>query len=328
MSPASPPPREGIRWRALGLDDAAALHALVRAAEVADASHFVTSVEEVRQQLADPEIDPATDSLAAQTEDGRLLCAAGVFVRDEVVERRAANLFGVVHPEHRRQGLGAAILRWSEERARERLAAYQDDLPRFFEVWSEERLADRRALFTAAGYEPVRYYEEMRRPLSEPIPAADLPPGLRFERWSRERDEALRLAHNEAFSDHWGSQPHTPATWAARYVGSPYFRPDLTYVALDGDEIAGYCLSYHSPDDARATGKLDGWLGQIGVRRRWRKRGVATAVICHVMREMAASGLEYGMLQVDSANPTGAAGLYRRLGFATEQREIRWAKPA
>jgi len=325
---ALPPDTGHVRWRRPSLDDADALHALIRASETADESPFLTALEEVRQVMSDPELDLAVDALTGSLEDGRLACFAAVQMRQQAVTRRAVNVLGTVHPDFRRLGLGTILLHWSEARARERLDQHADGLPRFLEAWSDERWHDRRALFGALGYRPVRFYEEMRRVLSEPIPEAPLGAGLKLEPWSEARDEAIRLAHNEAFADHWGSQPLTAENWTHRFVGHPHFRPDLSACVLDGAEVAGYCLGYHSAEDARVSGRWEGWLGQIGVRRPWRKRGLATAIICHAMNLMAAAGLEHAVLQVDSENPTGAAGLYRRLGFATVHREIRWAKEA
>jgi mycothiol synthase len=329
MSPPLPPAEVAglvLDWRPLTMADDQALHALIRASEMVDAPHWVSSVEEVRHYMHDPEIELPTDSLGGFLGDGRLACWAAVKVRRHVRRRRAAGLWGGVHPELRRRGLGAAVLRWSEERGRERLATFHDRVPRFLEAWSDERWLDRRALFTANGYEPIRYYHEMRRPLSEPIPAVELAAGLRFETWRSGLDDELRLAHNEAFSDHWGSEPLTTESWHSQFVGSPNFRRDLTLCVLDGDQIAGYCLSYHAPHEAEVTGHADGWLGQIGVRRPWRKRGVATAIICRVMSLMAEAGLDRAALGVDSDNQSGALRLYERLGFFTEHREIRWAK--
>ena len=326
---ALPPDAPGVHWRPLApADDVAPLHALIRAGETADEAPFATSLDEVRAQVSDPELEPSADVLVGTLEDGRLICVAAVHVRREVATRRAATLYGTVHPDFRRRGLGTILLRWSEARARERLAEHDDGLPQALEAWAYAYWTDRRALFTAFGYRPIRYYEEMRRSLRDSIPAEPLRHGLRHEPWSRERDEQVRLAHNEAFADHWGSQPLTPDSWAHRFVGHPHFRADLSVCVLDGEEVAGYCLSYHSAEDVRVHGRLEGWLGQIGVRRPWRKQGLATYIICEVMRRMAGAGLDHAVLVVDSDNPTGAAGLYRRLGFVTSHRELRWAKDA
>jgi mycothiol synthase len=328
MSTALPQDVAGISWRPLTLDDVSVLHELVRAIEIVDEAPLVTSLDEIRQLMSDPDIELVDDSLGGFTADGGLACFGAAQLRGLAPGRRAASLAGGVHPDHRRRGLGRTVLHWSEERGRERLAGQRDEVPHFLEVWSYEQSDDRRRLFSASGFEPIRYYEEMRRPLDSSIPDLPLPAGLRLEAWSSQRDDAIRRAHNEAFTDHWGSSPLSRESWVQRFVGSPHFRPDLTWCVLDGDEVAAYCLSYHSPDDTQVAGLREAWLGQIGVRRAWRRRGLASALVCHVMRLMAQAGLERAGLQVDSDNPTGAGALYRRLGFVTSQREIRWAKPA
>jgi mycothiol synthase len=315
-----------LSWRPLTPADDQALHALMRASEVADRVPYMSTLDEVRQRMADPEIELPIDSLGGFLRDGRLACFGAVKLRRHVVRRRAAVQAGTVHPELRRRGLGTLVLRWTEARGRERLADFDDDLPQALECWSDADAADRRALFSSMGYQPARYYDEMVRSLVQAVPAPRLAPGLRFVGWSAALDEAVRQAHNEAFADHWGSEPLTAQSWHNQFVGSPVFRADLSCVVLDGTQVAGYCLAYHAPADYEVSGKRDGWLGQIGVRRPWRKKGVATAIICRVMGAMAAIGLDRAILEVDSDNPSGAAGLYRRLGFTTERREIRWAK--
>jgi len=63
------------------------------------------------------------------------------------------------------------------------------------------------------------------------------------------------------------------------------------------------------------------------VRRLWRKCGVASALMCQSMRAMKADGLDYATLGVDTQNPTGALGLYERLGFVAVKRMINFEKP-
>lgn len=328
MTQPLPEPVLGVAWRALRQDDAEALHTLVRNSQRVDATPFISSLEEIRQQMTDPQDDLSADSVAGVLPDGTLAAYGTVHMRSLATRRRAAHQDGTVRPDLRRRGLGTAVMRWTEARARERLAGFADGLPRVLEAWSNQRWEGHRALFGAQGYRPIRYYDDMRRPLAEPIPEAALPTGLHFELWTPELDEAFRQAHNESFVDHWGSEPLSAEAWGHQFIGSPYFRPDLTHGVFEGVELVGYCMSYHSPDDTQVTGRAEGWLGQIGVRRAWRSRGVATSVMCHVMRAMSAAGLDYASLDVDSENPSGAVGLYTRLGFRTDERWVRWAKPA
>lgn len=321
-------PHPVLTWRPLRETDLELLHELIRASEVADAVPFVSRIEDTERELADPESNLATDSIAAVLPDGRLAAFGASRVRVEARRRRALGQDGTVHPDFRRRGLGSRVLDFTEARGVERNVAIGDDVPAFLEAFSNEHWADRRVLFESRGYTPIRYYDDMRRPLSDPIPAAPLPPQLEFRQWSPVLDAVFRDAHNEAFRDHWGSEPLTPSGWQHYVSGSPAFRGDLSYGVFDTDRIVGYCTAYHVAEDAQVTGRLEGWLGQIGVLREWRGRGVATAVMCQVMRVMADAGFEDACLDVDSENPSGAVGLYERLGFSRRERWIRWAKPA
>ncbi len=328
MSPELPAAVAGVTWRPLTVDDAPAMHALARASETADKVPFVTSPEEIVRQLADPESDLATDTIGAFMPDGGLAAFGASRTRREATRRRALSQEGTVHPEFRRKGLGSAVLDWTEARGQERLLVLHEDVPAFHELFSNENWADRRDFFTARGYEPIRYYDDMRRPLSEPIPEAPLAPGLRFSLWTPDSDELFRQAHNDAFRDHWGSEPLPAELWRHHVSGSQHFRADLSWGVFEGHDLVGYCTAYHAPEDAQVTVRLEGWLGQVGVRRAWRGRGVASAVMCHVMRAMAEAGMDDACLDVDSENPSGAVGLYTRLGFQRVERWIRWAKAA
>lgn len=316
-----------VTWRPLSGDDLGRLHELIRASEVDDGVPWATSEAETNRQLTDPESELAADSIAAVLPDGRLAGFGAVRMRAEARRRRAVGQDGTVHPRYRRRGLGTRIFDWTEERGRRRAATISDGVPAFLEAWANEEWQDRRILFSGRGYEPIRYYDDMRRSLADPIPEAPLPDGLRFVRWSPERDEEFRDAHNDAFADHWGSEPLAAEIWRHRMSGSEHFRGDLTYGVYEGQRLIGYCTAYHAPEDAAVTGRREGWLGQIGVRRAWRGRGVASAVMSHVMQAMIDAGMDDALLDVDSENPSGAVGLYERLGFRRQHRWVRWAKP-
>jgi ribosomal protein S18 acetylase RimI-like enzyme len=89
--------------------------------------------------------------------------------------------------------------------------------------------------------------------------------------------------------------------------------------------VVGYVLAYVFEADTRATGVRQTHLGQIGVLRPARGRGVATAAITAALRAAAEAGCATAGLQVDSENSTGAPALYRRLGFAPVRTRTSWA---
>ena len=171
------------------------------------------------------------------------------------------------------------------------------------------------ALHEAAGFRRARWYLDMRRDLDAPIPEEPDLGAVRIELYDAALAERVRLVHNDAFADHWGSEPLTAEIWGRDFVGDPRFRPDLSLVARDGDEIVGYAVNYVFEPDWAATGVREGWVGQLGVRRMWRRRGLATALLVRSMTTFAAAGLDVAMLGVDAENLTGAVGVYERVGI-------------
>jgi mycothiol synthase len=77
--------------------------------------------------------------------------------------------------------------------------------------------------------------------------------------------------------------------------------------------------------DTVATGVRDTRFMLIGTLRDYRKRGVAGGLIGHALRSAADQGYGKASLSVDSANPSGAFGIYEKAGFAPKKRYVRWA---
>ena len=317
----------GATWRPLTLDDIGAYVRLQERARIADAGEEVMTEEIAHHELTDPNCPTATNTLTLALPDGSLAASVMTTARLQGIDSRRIFVWGVTHPAHRGLGIGSDILAWALARADEILADQPAELVRVVEAFKEVRRVDAVALHEAAGFRPARWYFDMRRDLREPLP--DMPDlgGLRLEPYVSALAERVRLAHNEAFADHWGSEPVTPEIWRREFVGDPFFRPGLSFVAFDGDEIAGYTVNYVVESDWEATGVREGWVGQLGVRRPWRKRGLATALLVRSMDAFLAVDLEAATLGVDAENPTGALGVYERVGFRPIRRSVRLQRP-
>ena len=330
------PELPGIAWRPLERADAPALHALVAAAEDADAQPFRTSLPELEEAFDAPGQDPATDTIAAIDDDGRIVAYGAVTTRpgDESVVR--VFLHGGVLPGRRGEGLGRAVVAWMTGRARQVLAGSGRDLPgRILTYLEDDGPAAERHLYERAGFAARRYYATLRRDLADPIPAVELDGGLRLEPWTPDLDEAVRLAHNDAFRDHWGSEPQSPEVWAhGRTLLAPQWScvvvdPDPRAALADGLDaetrahveaggalVAGYQLADRAEQDWAVQGYTSGYTATLGVRRAYRGRHLAPALLAAGMRAFAADGMQYAVLDVDTENPTGAYGLYSSLGYA------------
>jgi ribosomal protein S18 acetylase RimI-like enzyme len=182
------------------------------------------------------------------------------------------------------------------------------------------------ALVAGAGFEPARFFFSMERELSQPVPDVASPGGVRVLPFGPEWSEATRLAHNEAFLDHWGSRPRDEEDWRTWVTGSRMFRPSRSWLAVDGDEVAAYVLGYEFAADTAATGVRDLHIGQVGTRRSYRGRGLARALLARTLAAGRQAGYGSASLGVDADNPTGALGLYERLGFTVRRKYVTYVK--
>jgi ribosomal protein S18 acetylase RimI-like enzyme len=176
---------------------------------------------------------------------------------------------------------------------------------------------------TGKAYLIYRVLEKMAQPLTVvDLPPLTVPSGVHIVPWPVDRDEEIRIAKNIAFADHWGSTPTAPLHWdhSVRGYGA---RPDLSFVALDTDDrVVAHCLNKRYPSDDDTTGRSDGWIDNLGTLPEWRGKGVAAALVTHSLHAFTTAGFSHASIGVDSENPSGAAALYRRLGFGLHQRSI------
>src|SRR5699024_12313786 len=158
----------------------------------------------------------------------------------------------------------------------------------------------------------------------------DVPPRgkVTVEPWQPALDDAVRRAHNEAFTGQWAGEVHTPETWVQ---GRTYFAPEWSFVALDRTtdraRVAGYLISGRYEGDWEAQGWTEGYTDVLGVRDEWRGMRVATALLATAMRAYAADGMAYAGLGLDLADPTPQYGLFSELGYSPTRYSALYAMP-
>ncbi len=311
----------GLRWRALTPDDADRVHGLVERSEVVDRPVLRTSRARVEDILARPDTGMKADSLGGLDSSGELRAAA--FVHAPAGDETHARVFiaAVVDPSWRGRGIGRALLTWQDDRARQILATLNPRLPGRIAAYVDEHLADRRRLYAAAGFSPKRTFREMRLRLTEAPRPADVPEGYEIRQWSPDLDEAVRRAHNEAFRDHWGSQPQDESTWAATHRD---LEPAWSVVAVhvESGEIAGYALTARHEHQWEALGHTEGFTELLGVLREHRGSGVARAMLAAVLTALHRDGIDVAALDVDMENPSGAYHFYERMGYEPQTARI------
>jgi len=270
--------------------------------------------------------DPVADLVVAQLE-GEAIGYGWTYWVDTTDGLREYVSRGHVHPAWRRRGVGTTILERNEGRMREMAAAHDTDRPRVMGTFADERRPGAVALVTGHGYQPVRFFFDMVRPTLDGVEVPPVPDGLELRPVS-DRAGYRRLfdADVEAFLDHWGGYDSSDEAFE-EFVGEPDFDPSLFVIAWDGDEIAGAVVNFIDRNENEMLDRKRGLLASVFVRRRWRRRGLASALVARSLLLLRERGMTSAWLGVDANNPNGALGLYERAGFAIHARFTAYRKP-
>ncbi len=240
------------------------------------------------------------------------------------------HLHVAVKPDLRRRGLGRALLGWAEARVARGLAAGQLGaglgMPHRVSGWADLEIPAVLPWATAAGYVVDGYGVTMTRPLALPIPDLALPAGLRLRPVRTEDHRAIWDADTEAFQDHRDPMLRTEADYEGWY-SQPDLDTGLWLVAWDGDEVAGSVMNFVFADENARLGVHRGWVEHVSVRRRWRRRGLGSALIARSLVMLKGLGLDEAALGADAENLTGAVHVYETLGFRRVRTAARYRKP-
>lgn len=219
----------------------------------------------------------------------------------------------VVHPDHRRQGVGTLLLHEVEAAAR---SGSGDDV----RVWAHGDIAAARRFAADRGYQVVRELWQMARPLTEPLPALVVPDGFRLRAFEPGADDDRWLAVNAAAFAHHPEQGAWTTTDLDQRIAAPWFDP------------AGFLLLVDEPTDELAgfhwTKEHGGGVGEVyvvGVAPAYQGRGLAKPLTLAGLHHLRARGLSTVILYVDGDN-AAAVRTYSGLGFDRSALDVQYAR--
>lgn len=318
----------GLTTRPATLADAADATALYNACAIQQTGRSEFDEAETLHEWQTPSFNLETDTLCVFAPNGQLVGYGEVWNRPPHV---VIHSWGQVHPEYQGRGLGAALVAWTEDRAMQSL----DTAPSGTRVVLRQGVPGSdtaaQALLTAQNYTQIRCFYRMLIEMTAPPPQPQLPDGIHVRTFVRDKDlPAVIRADQDAFRDHWGfverSLEQEEQEWTQRIDDDPDFDPELWFLAVndraDGEEITGLCLcSAKMVEDPEM-----GWISILGVRRPWRRRGLATALLHQAFGAFYRRGKPRVGLGVDANSLTGATRLYERAGMHIERESYVYEK--
>ena len=309
-------------------DDYARMNEIANAARAALGNDFTTTVEQFGEFYDHPSDFDAERDVAVVELDGHVVGYARVGVQQEVAGPQIYEIVPFLDPAQPTEPLFGLMIAAMEDHARDLAAAetgHSGD--RVFQTFGGDSAPDREQVVLDAGYVGVRYGYTMVRPTLDDLPDAPLPAGLEIREVRPEHMRAIWDAANEAFRDAWGFVEPTDVDYQ-RYLTDPVESDtSLWRIAWDGDQVAGQVRSFINPLENERFGRLRGYTESISVRRPWRRRGLARALIAASFPLLRARGMTEAALGVDTENTSGALHLYESCGFVPVSRQGTYRKP-
>lgn len=305
----------GYTLRAPTRADARAIVALATACDIAEYGAPDFTEEDLVADWSAPRFTLERDAWVIENPAGRLSGYGDLWDREAGREFRASIL---VHPQDWDLGTGPRLLRAAEARTREKIRDAGGDAARLACVVPSVNHR-KQALFREAGYRHTRTFFRMDIDLAGRDPRPEPLPGIAIRVFRPGSDEhAIHETIEEAFADHFGHVHQRLDEWTAVRMSDPRYDPNLWFLAWDGDEVAGGILGYDMGDVS--------WIRELGVRPRWRGRGVGKALLLHSFAEFKTRGRMKISLGVDSQNAYDATGFYERVGMLVGQKHEFWER--
>jgi len=258
-------------------------------------------IEDLQTQWTASNYDLEKNTWMISAADGSLVGYADV---DTIGNRVLINPNSCVHPDYTGRGIGSYLLQVAEARAYELIPTGAFPLETFISYKNKAA----RNLLEQLGFAEVRHMWRMDIKLDAPPTAPQWPDGITVRTLIPGKDEhTFHAIVEEAFSDLDHFAPMAFEDWEDSFIKRDDFKPDLWHLAMDGNEAAGCIISYLNGDA--------GWISYVAVRRPWRHKGLALAMLHHAFGDFYRRGIRQVGLNVDSQNATGATRLYTRAGM-------------
>lgn len=285
---------------------------------------FVQTAEELAEEFDGTYCSLNHDVIVAIYESSIIGVGYTIFLPSEIKEERCY-IFGTTKPEFRGNGVGTAVMQWASEHGESLLRSTNRTIQKYLRSDMSATNSSAGSLFQSFNMSPVRWNDDLIIDLAD-SPEVFTASEYSIVAWDSSRDEEARIAKNQAFMDHWGSNPTSEEGWEQLVHGSTA-RLDQSFFALDSNHnIVGLLLSHRYESDDEALGKRIGWIDKLATLAEHRKKSIGKSLITHALAAYKRDGLTHAALDVDTENPTGAYGLYTAVGFSTFRGKVTYER--
>jgi mycothiol synthase len=281
------------------------LLSLYKAIEAVDHGELEMTEQSLLAQLNLPGHDPQQDRWMVDALDGSSLLIASALIRlPPDTEMANANI--IVHPDWRRQGIGAVLLSKLIERAHELKAGS-------IQVFANPKHGDAPGFLLNHGFIAQGAYTELSLSEGVQLPPVIWPFGYTMRPYSQVQDlSILTQAMNLSYIPLWGHQVVSEAKMASWL---PDFNEHgLFLVFSEKGRVVGISRAEPSAERTLKNGKPTGYIDAPGIVPQHRRLDLYRALVLTAIKWLSAQG--YSLIEMESwGDKLEVLKMYRELGF-------------
>jgi ribosomal protein S18 acetylase RimI-like enzyme len=303
----------GYSWRRAEVSDTEAILSLLVELSTADLGYADITLDELRDDLAEPGFALSTDTWLVHDRAGAVAGYAWALARG-TGENIDVDVL-TANPE---------LFPWCYERVLARATELAGDHPLeiYQGIYRQDTVTGTAA--AAHGFHPVTAYHRMRVDhdgVVEPV----APAGVTLRRGPGD-ERFRRTAHavrGESFKEHFGSVAVPFEQWHERHERESLFDWSMLTVAELDSRPVGILLA----TDRFVEAENCGYVGDLGVLAEARGRGIAKYLLRTAFAADAGAGRTGTILHVDANNVTPALGVYESVGMRSVLVIDMWRAP-
>lgn len=235
--------------------------------------------------------------------DGQLAGYAHVDVLGDSGGNKVAEL--AVHPQHRHQGVGEALVKALPEES--------------LRMWAHGGHPDAEKLAEKLGFRKVRELLRMRLRVENDLPQPELPEGITIRPFVPGKDEAAVVYVNHRAFDWHPEQGSMSIEDVRAKEEEPWFDPKGFLLAFNADErlVGFHWTKVHTP--------VLGEVYVVGVDPDAQGGGLGKALTLAGLQHLREQQVKEVMLYVESDNAP-AVRVYTKLGFTLWDADVQYAR--
>ena len=230
-----------------------------------------------------------------------------------------------IFKEYKSKGGIRELINKNEKRIKEIAEDHPEEGKKVYHIRANEEQELWKKVLESEHYFKHRYGFLMVRPDLDDIPELPLLEGVEIRATKQEHYEKIRKAWNEACKDQRDQVPLSKEDFQL-WIDLGLFESSLFTTVWDSDEVIGTCIGIIREDENKENDRMRGYLEFISVKKDWRGRGIAKAMMAETMRKLKDRGMKKAALGVDAENPSGALSLYRKMDFKIDKKVVFYRK--